>query len=236
VKLQMTTDRIIYYCLLFSLSVHLIVLSIFSFFHFKMAKKTHQAVEIIYSTRTKAAPLIPIQTKEKEVSLLKEKKTAPKLDILTKKMDSPMSFQDSMKDMTKSGEMNQTKKEVQKITSFEDASRRVTVPLLKSEKITNPKYLSYNEAIRQKIRQRAFTFVNHPDFKQGEVYLTFVLDSNGNLKDLKIIDSKTHANDYLRGVGVKSVEQSSPFSPFPADLHYDELTFNVVISFQVDEE
>jgi hypothetical protein len=37
-------------------------------------------------------------------------------------------------------------------------------------------------------------------------------------------------------VGVKSVQEAGPFPPFPQDLNYPELTFNVSISFQYKEE
>jgi outer membrane biosynthesis protein TonB len=233
--ISIPTHRIIYFCLIFSLTIHLLILVGFSLVRFRLAKKTPQVVEITYMTKPKSVPIIPIQQREKEVSLLKDKKTSPNLDILSKKNVAPTFLEGPNAGIEPSQENTKAlKKETSKITSFNE-SRCVTVPLLRSEKITNPKYLSYNEAIRQKIRQRAFSFVDHPDFKQGEVYLTFILDRSGALKGLKIIDSKTHANNYLRDAGLKSVEQSSPFNPFPADLNYEELTFNVVISFQVDE-
>ena len=43
------------------------------------------------------------------------------------------------------------------------------------------------------------------------------------------------ANEFLRNVGMKSVQEAGPFPPFPKDLNYPELTFNVQISFQYRE-
>ncbi len=88
------------------------------------------------------------------------------------------------------------------------------------------------ETISRNIKQRAYTYVNHVDFEAGKVYLTFVLASNGMLKQLQIIDSKTSANAYLRGVALKSIKESNPFPPFPRGFDYPEFTFNLMISFQ----
>ena len=46
------------------------------------------------------------------------------------------------------------------------------------------------EAISRNIKRRAYAYVNHPDFEAGEVYLTFVLGSGGDLRALKIIEEK----------------------------------------------
>ena len=42
-----------------------------------------------------------------------------------------------------------------------------------------------------------------------------------------------HLRKNMKNVGLRSIQESSPFSPFPKDLSYPELTFNVVISFEV---
>ena len=114
-----------------------------------------------------------------------------------------------------------------------EIKKKVSIPVLESEKISNPKYQSYHDKIRQRIKERAYLYVEHPDFKVGAVYLTFVLLSDGSLKEIKIIEDQTQANQYLRGVGLKSVKESSPFPAFPDDLKYPELSFNVVISFEL---
>ena len=108
----------------------------------------------------------------------------------------------------------------------------VSVPVLQSEVITNPKYFKYSDLIRDKIKQKAYHYIDHPQFADGEVSLTFSLSSSGILKQLRIVDGKTIANDYLRSVGLRSIKESSPFPSFPRDLPYPELSFNVVISFE----
>ena len=118
-----------------------------------------------------------------------------------------------------------------------DVGHKITLAPMGATKITNPQYLMYNDekvraAISRNIKQRAYHYVNHPDFQSGKVYLTFVLASSGALKQVKIIDDKTFANGYLRKVALRSIKESSPFPPFPEGFDYPEFTFNLLISFQ----
>ena len=57
----------------------------------------------------------------------------------------------------------------------------------------------------------------------------------GELQRVKVIENETKANDFLRAVGIRSIKESGPFPPFPKELRYPELTFNVVISFELGD-
>jgi hypothetical protein len=113
-------------------------------------------------------------------------------------------------------------------------TKEVSVPMLKSEKINTPSYVTYYQIVRDRIRERAYT--NYTKLSVGEVYLTFIIRADGALVALQILPDKTTANKFLEEVGVKSVQEAGPFPPFPQDLNYPELTFNVSISFQYKEE
>ena len=112
-------------------------------------------------------------------------------------------------------------------------TKEVSVPMLKSEKINTPSYITYYQIVRERIRDRAYT--NYTKLSVGEVYLTFVIKADGELSDLQIMESRSQGNEFLRNVGMKSVQEAGPFPPFPKDLSYPELTFNVQISFQYRE-
>lgn len=113
-------------------------------------------------------------------------------------------------------------------------TREVSVPMLKSEKINTPSYVTYYQIVRDRIRDRAYS--NYTKLSVGEVYITFVIKSDGALGPLQIMENRSTANDFLKEVGQKSVREAAPFPPFPPDLNYPELTFNVSISFQYHEE
>jgi outer membrane biosynthesis protein TonB len=112
-------------------------------------------------------------------------------------------------------------------------TREVEVPMLKSEKINTPSYVTYYQIVRERIRDRAY--VNYTKLSMGEVYLTFIIKSDGTLGELQILENRSMSTEFLKNVGMKSVQESAPFPPFPKDLDYPELTFNVQISFQYRE-
>jgi hypothetical protein len=111
------------------------------------------------------------------------------------------------------------------------AQKKITVPPVKSEKMKNPVYNNYYQVVREKIRHRAYT--NYSRYETGEVYLTFIVTSDGNLQGVKLMEEKTRADNYLREVALKSIRDSAPFPAFPANLLFPELSFNVVIAFEV---
>jgi len=202
----------------------------------KPSEKSVQALEVTYQ-----AP-VPLPKRQelkpdKRLSVVKKKKNAPKqnVKVLSKKSVPFSSLKDPINDVAKkrSGRTNATKS--RETVKF-DLDRKILLPPLSTEKINNPQFITYNEdmrdVIRRNIKKKAYSYVNHPDFETGEVYLTFVLDSNGVLKRVKIINDKTFANDYLREVALRSIKESSPFPKFPKGFDYPEFTFNLLISFQ----
>ncbi|MCM8791759.1 MAG: energy transducer TonB [Candidatus Omnitrophica bacterium] len=100
------------------------------------------------------------------------------------------------------------------------------------EKINNPVYTNYYQTVREKIRRSAYQNYNRSD--TGQVYLTFIIIADGTLGSCRIIEEKTNANSYLKGVALKSIKDASPFPVFPKELSYPQLTFNVIISFEIE--
>ncbi|MFH1578077.1 MAG: energy transducer TonB [Candidatus Omnitrophota bacterium] len=110
--------------------------------------------------------------------------------------------------------------------------KKVTLPILDQEKITNPAYLSYYQLVREKIKNMAYQ--NYTRLFNGEVYLSFIILHNGQLKDVRINESGSTTHTYLKSVAHKSIRDASPFPSFPAELDYPELSFNVIISFEIE--
>ena len=111
------------------------------------------------------------------------------------------------------------------------AQKKISVPPVKSEKMKNPVYNNYYQVVREKIRHRAYN--NYSRYETGEVYLTFVVASDGNLQEAKLVQEKSRAAAYLQDIALKSIRDASPFPAFPSNLQLPELSFNVVISFEV---
>ena len=110
--------------------------------------------------------------------------------------------------------------------------KKITLPKIPDKKLTDPAYLNYYQTIREKIKRAAYQ--NYTRLVNGEVYLSFIILSNGQLKDARIIEEKSTPHTYLKEIAKKSIYDASPFLNFPKDLKYSVLSFNVIISFEVE--
>ncbi|MBF0478741.1 MAG: hypothetical protein HQL26_04600 [Candidatus Omnitrophica bacterium] len=226
------SNRIFTFCLISSLVIHIVLILGLSWHIHLLSVHQKQAVEVTYNvSRNKSKAII-----EKQLEMAKKNfKPDPKkdLDILSKD-SSKLAF-----DKTSFKSIEKTPTDFKLDHDFSHVTRhmtkeKVSIPLLDSQEISNPKYQNYNQVIRQRIKEHAYYYVDHPDFRSGEVYLTFVINGRGELAAVRVIESRTRANDYLKTIAMQSVKDSAPFPAFPTDLKYPELTFNVVISFEVD--
>jgi outer membrane biosynthesis protein TonB len=222
-------NRIFKYAIFVSLAVHSFVLTVLWLTGIQFDKNDQQKVmEIVYQATVveeKKAPVKTLQLKR----LTEEKKP----DI-----PRPFSPQDAVKmQPVPAPEKAPARLDLPNKSAGHlhepGGKRMVRVPMLDSDKMMGSRYVTYHEQVREKIRNRAYFYVDDPRFETGEVYLTFILGSDGVLREVKIIEDRTGANNYLRNVGLRSIRESSPFPPFPRDLNYPELTYNVVISFEM---
>jgi TonB family protein len=110
--------------------------------------------------------------------------------------------------------------------------KKITLPPVDMEKMNNPTYVSYYQFVRERIRRTAYQNYSRSD--TGEVYMAFVISSNGILRDVHLIEEKSSANPYLRETALRSIRDASPFPLFPKDLDYPQLSFNVIISFEIE--
>ena len=109
----------------------------------------------------------------------------------------------------------------------------ITVTPITSEKMNNPVYTSYQDRIRESIKERVYANYNRLD--RGNVYLTFIISSDGSLKDYQIIDEKTKASQNLRYISTKSLKEAR-FPPFLQGMTLPEYTFNIEIDYQVSDD
>lgn len=224
-------NKIFYSSLLISLIVHIIFLGVVSRNKKDFLKKKNNKLEVVYES-SKVKPEIE-EDQYKDLNVIEESKFEHKVEIIDALNDGFSPIGENIADMSKFSTKIEMEKKLSAPISPEFIERQISVPIFKSEKITNPKYLSYNQQIRQKIRRQAYTYVDHPDFQMGEVYMTFVLASTGRIKRISVLEGDIKSNDFLQNIGRRSIKEAGPFAPFPKDLDYPELTFNVVISFEI---
>lgn len=110
--------------------------------------------------------------------------------------------------------------------------RKIDLPPIEMAKIDNPSYIIYYQIVREKIRRSAYQNYTHNE--TGEVYISFIISNDGFIKDVRMIEEKTTANNYLKSIALSSVRDASPFPNFPRELDYPQLSFNIIISFEIE--
>ncbi len=107
----------------------------------------------------------------------------------------------------------------------------IKLSLLETSKSQNPIYLNYQNFIRENLRR--FLYNKYSDIPQrGEVYLTFILNANGSVKQAQVIEDKSTASADLRKIVIESLYDASPFPPLPAALNTPILSFSVTVHFK----
>lgn len=110
--------------------------------------------------------------------------------------------------------------------------KKITLPAIEIAKIDNPSYITYYQIVREKIRRSAYQNYTHNE--TGEVYISFIISNDGYIKGARIAEEKTTANGYLKEIAIRSVRDASPFPNFPKELDYPQLSFNIIISFEIE--
>ena len=99
-------------------------------------------------------------------------------------------------------------------------------------KVSSPSYIGYFQLTREKVRRILYQRYSYTE--EGEIYLSFIVASDGMIRDVRVDEERSSASPYLREIAIASVREASPFPPFPKDLEYPELSFNVVVSFEIE--
>lgn len=110
--------------------------------------------------------------------------------------------------------------------------KKITLPEIEMAKIDNPSYINYYQIVREKIRRSAYQ--NYSRNETGEAYLSFIISNDGYIKNVRLVDERTTAGDYLKDIALRSVKDASPFPNFPKELDYPQLSFNIIISFEIE--
>ena len=97
-------------------------------------------------------------------------------------------------------------------------------------------YIGYYRSVREKIRYYADrNYLKEGSASQGEVFLSFVVAASGELLHIIIIDAKSIEDPLLRNIAIDSIRDASPFPAFPQGMNQYQVTFNVVISFELNK-
>ncbi len=99
-------------------------------------------------------------------------------------------------------------------------------------KINSPSYIGYFQLTRERVKRILYQRYTYTE--EGEVYLSFIVANDGSIREIRVNEEKSSNSPYLREIAVASVKEAAPFPAFPKDLEYPELSFNVIVSFEVE--
>ncbi|MBM3254980.1 MAG: energy transducer TonB [Candidatus Omnitrophica bacterium] len=225
-------NRVFQITLLVSLIVHgTILFQNPNFNLFSNLRKTDEKLEVSYVKEQQV-------NKEEQLKLLPRKELLPSVAVskLTSRKINPPPFVDREGIFNKSPATSSRQPEFTKPTFIKSdvisVKKIITMPAIDLDKIDNPSYINYYQVVREKIRRSAYQ--HYAKAEVGEIYLSFLVTKEGFLRDVRLIEAKSSPNPYLKEIALKSIRNSSPFPTFPKELDYPQLSFNVVISFEVE--
>jgi len=239
-----TDNRIFYWSLIFSLIVHLLVVTYLTFSKHNVFRKSLKQIEVTYQVIT------PKSTKDhvppsRESNFIKEVEPVKKVEVLEKKQGGVLPFlEKKMKDFSKlGGKFNLDKKKSPRITS-KDLHSKVTISEFgmkkgkdkgPDEKGEGKPYKEYELNIRNRIYDAIYkNFDNTKITSSGNVYLTFLVSSSGKILEIKIMGDRTEATSYMKSHSVRTLK-SVLLPPFTSDMKLPEATYNIRIEFRFQE-
>lgn len=100
-------------------------------------------------------------------------------------------------------------------------------------KENNEKLLSYYRSIREKILGKLKrNYASH--YNDGDVHLFFILDNKGAIKRIDVALNRSTKDNKLIDTALLSLQQASPFGPFPKELSVPQMPFSLIITFKKD--
>jgi len=189
---------------------------------FMPTRRSLEKIKIVYYKIKKEKP------KKKKVFSRKKKPIIRELPKVTKKevLNPPKKI---------AKKASKPKIEKKTTVAFKKVKEKKFESVVKEEKDTAKKvtYINYYRAVREKIRKYADR--NYPktkDLGEGEVLLNFVVSSNGELLQIRVVNRKSVKDPDLREIAINSIRDASPFPSFPKGMSQYQITFNLILSFE----
>lgn len=216
----MNSNRSFYVFLTVSMGIHCVVFSGLTLPYFFNPPQNKETTEFIYENPPEELKVKKITSEPKELNVEKLKVNS-KIPAYAKAKIDKVENKNVKAVSLETPPLQLYEKKVVFIKK-EDA--------LLPKSMTNPHYIDYYDAVREKIKSMAYRNFSFKD--EGEAFVTFVIQRSGQLKDIKVLDEKSSGSSQLKLIAKKSVRDASPFPEFPDDLDFPYLTFNVIISFE----
>lgn len=118
-----------------------------------------------------------------------------------------------------------------------ELSHKIVLKPVISEKINNPVYTVYRDMVRDRLKEKVDEIARqrYNKLEEGHVFIAFVLDNQGAIKEAHIIPEKTDASEHLQSLVQDSLREANPFAPFMKGMSLSEYPLEIEIDFQVND-
>ena len=159
-------DKFFRWALTISIVIHAAALLSFSFSAHRFDRKNFKRLEVTYQVFRPAADQAGVR--ESQIRMTKEDK--PLKDSKISAAAIPSNF---IRNKAQLGDVNVLRKQPSQAGSMYGKPKAL-LAVSAMEKINNPKYSTFEKSVGAKIKQRVQMYLDHPDFAEGYIYLTFL--------------------------------------------------------------
>lgn len=92
-------------------------------------------------------------------------------------------------------------------------------------------FTHYFSEVKERIDRTVRRRYRAESLGKGTVSLYFVLNADGSVDRVSVLDRQSDANPEVRDFAVLCVSGSGPFAPFPKELDVKKISFNVTLLF-----
>ena len=222
--------------LLISISIHLVILAGFSIIKLTPYNRNFTGLEISYVSSKEIAKFARDSQDGKRQIRQQKELGLPKNTLEKKLSDITLPKKVAIPNMIKPSQTfalskPQALSELKKI-------KKITLKNFAEETSKDPVYLSYRGKIRKKIQDSVYFYSEQYSYfenpQEGKIFVSFTIDSKGMLQNIEIYDERSSPIELLKKIVQTAINAASPFETFPPELKFDQRTFNLEISFEIE--
>ena len=221
----MPDNKTFKFAVLVSILIHSVILFSLPHMPFAPSRRSLEKIKVVY---------YKLQEKPERKDKLISSKNEPRIEKLPE-----VKKEDMLKPAKPfSEEKKEGLADVKQVKAVEKAKEKRFEAIVNEEKDEYRKasYISYYRAVREKIKQLADAhYSKNKNLREGEVFLSFIVASSGELLQLSVVEEKSIDDNRLRDIALRSIQDASPFPRFPEGMNQYQIAFNVIIAFELNK-
>ena len=222
----MAQFRSLFLAFTFSIAVHALVVYTMSVHPDPPIPNALEPIQIDYVNQGKTTRVAPV------VTALPENKPAPSRKKLKGIPIPKMStIAKTLAPVDTDFQKKIDKKIKKQVSQLRHLSSSMTSAELMADPVQGKIFVGYFSEVKKKIQNTVFQTAGRNLNGRGTVCLGFLLNAEGRLEQLTVLTKGTEADESLKELAVKCIQDSAPFGSFPKELGLQRIFFNITIFF-----